>query len=88
MSENLCYSEPSESGHHWVRLKCPVYRSVLISEVVKYTNVSFETDESVLLIEVSSIQRCPYREREREVPLYIYTTCTMYIQYILLVIIV
>ena len=35
---------------------------VLISEVVKYTNVTFETDESVLFIEVSSIQRCPDRE--------------------------
>ena len=31
--------------------------------VVKYTNVAFETDESVLFIEVSSIQRCPDRER-------------------------
>ena len=26
-------------------------------EIVKYTNVTFETDESVLFIEVSSIQR-------------------------------
>ena len=34
-------------------LKCPVYRGVLNSEVVKYTNVAFETDESVLFIEVS-----------------------------------
>ena len=34
-----------------------------ISEVVKYTNVSFETDESVLFIKVSLIQRYPYRER-------------------------
>ena len=29
----------------------------------EYTNVSFETDGSVLFIEVSSIQRCPYIER-------------------------
>ena len=45
----------------------------------KYTNVTFGTDEvvlsnfgtdeSVLFIEVSSIQRCP----DREVPLYIYS---------------
>ena len=27
--------------------------------------MAFETDESVLFIEVSSIQRCPDRERER-----------------------
>ena len=33
-----------------------------------YTNVVFETDESVLFIEVFLIQRCPYRE----VPLYIH----------------
>ena len=30
-------------------------------QVVKYTNVAFETDESVLFLEVSSIQRCPDR---------------------------
>ena len=30
--------------------------------------MAFVTDESVLFIEVSSIQRCPYRE----IPLYIY----------------
>ena len=29
----------------------------------EYTNVSFETDGSVLFIEVSSIQRCPDIER-------------------------
>ena len=28
-----------------------------------YTNVAFETDESALFIEVSSIQMCPDRER-------------------------
>ena len=33
-----------------------------ISEVVEYTNVAFGTDESVLFIVVSSIQRCPDRE--------------------------
>ena len=33
---------------------------VLISEVVTYTNLTFETDESVLFIEVSSNQRYPY----------------------------
>ena len=38
--------------------KCPVYRGVLNLEVVKYTNVTFETDESVLNSEVSSIQVC------------------------------
>ena len=38
----------------------------LISEVVKYTNVAYGTDESVLFMEVSSIQWCP----DREVPLY------------------
>ena len=37
-------------------------KSVLNSEVVKYTNVAFGTDESVLFIEVSLIQRCPYSE--------------------------
>ena len=39
-----------------------------MSGVVKYTNVAFGTDESVLFIEVSSIQGCLYRE----VPLYIH----------------
>ena len=36
---------------------------MLNSEVVKYTNVVFGTDESVLFIEVSLTQECPYRER-------------------------
>ena len=35
---------------------------VLNSGVINYTNVAFETDEIVLFIEVSSIQRCPDRE--------------------------
>ena len=43
-------------------------RGVLNSEVIKYTNVTFGTDESVLFREVSLIQECPYRE----VPLYVY----------------
>ena len=38
----------------------------LISEFVKYINVAFWKDKSVLFIEVSSIQRCP----DREVTLY------------------
>ena len=41
-----------KSGHYWVRLKCPELRGV---GVVKCT---FETDNSVLFIEVPLIQRC------------------------------
>ena len=37
----------------WDRRKCPVYRGVLNSEVVKYTNGASGTDESVLFIEVA-----------------------------------
>ena len=39
-------------------MRCPLFRGCY-----NYTNVSFETDESVLFIEVSSIQRYPDRER-------------------------
>ena len=42
--------------------------SVLISGIVKSTNGVFVTEKSVLLMEVSSIQGCPYRG----VPLYIH----------------
>ena len=53
-------------------------RGVLNSEVVKYTNVAFGTDESVLFREVSCWinEGCPYRE----VPLY-YVTADSYIYY-------
>ena len=36
--------------------ECPEVRCPLISEVVKYTNVAFVTDKSVLFMEVFSIQ--------------------------------
>ena len=42
-------------------------RGVLNSEVVKYTNVAFGTDESVLFRVVVLNSGCPYRE----VPLYV-----------------
>ena len=63
-----------------------LYREVyiLISEVVKYTNVTFGTDESVLFTEVSSFQRLYFWTDESVlftevslVPLYI----TSYILY-------
>ena len=38
-----------------------IERGVLISGVFKYTNDVFGTEKSVLFMEVSSIQRCPYR---------------------------
>ena len=38
-------------------------------EVVKYTNVAFGTNKSVLFMEVSLIQGCPYR-RDLRVQLY------------------
>ena len=44
------------TGHQWDRLKCPEYRGVLISRVIKYISVSFWTEKSVL-----SIQGFPYR---------------------------
>ena len=50
---------------------------MLISEVVKYINVAFGTDESVLFIEVSLIQECP--DRERYTYVYIYQSCVMHI---------
>ena len=41
--------------HQWGRINC-------LNSDVKYTDMAVETDESVLCIEVSSIQRCPYMD--------------------------
>ena len=56
-------------------MRTPHYSGHFNSEVVKYTNVSFGTDESVLFIEVSSIQRCFYRE----VPFYLYPYSALHV---------
>ncbi len=50
--------EPLYCGHHWDRPMCPDYRGVLIIEVLLYTEATFGTPESVLIIEVSLFQ-CP-----------------------------
>ena len=55
-----------------------IERGVLKSEVVKYTNVVFGTDESDLFIEVSLIQGCPYRV----VPLWLKVIQWQYTMYI------
>ena len=39
-----------------------------------HARVVLGVGKGVLFREVSSIQECPHREREREVPLYTYTT--------------
>ena len=50
----------SSVNYHWDSLKCPYKRGVLISGVVLYINVIIGTPESVLIREVSLLERCPY----------------------------
>ena len=52
-----------------------IERGVLISGVVKYKSDVFGTEKSVLFMEVSSIQGCPYRG----VPLYTYMGSSVYV---------